>query len=333
MKSKLSTLLIFVVSTAAFGQITTTTVAPKAETEKMPYDSTENYLDKELYRYLGQELYVNGFVRYSNNRGYRGFVKDYKKDARYNNRNIYKCCDDDWTSKYDELVGKFFKVIEIIDHPKGSKGLFGERCYLKLQERESGDIVYYEHNGILPEGPSNFPFIVVGFFEKQKQLLVGEKIIFSNKVLKTYDDNFNTVPKTDIETGEEITIRTGDKWTCIDLTIEEKYHKLSLIVQNSLGEKILVAHKVVYDRLDEEQKREAYLASEADAYNKKVGDEIFNIILQGKVQIRMSKEMCKLSWGPPKKINKTTRAGQITEQWVYLSNYLYFDNNILTAIQ
>jgi hypothetical protein len=47
----------------------------------------------------------------------------------------------------------------------------------------------------------------------------------------------------------------------------------------------------------------------------------------------MTKEMCKLSWGEPEKINETITAGQKSEQWVYSDNYLYFDNGKLRAIQ
>lgn len=40
------------------------------------------------------------------------------------------------------------------------------------------------------------------------------------------------------------------------------------------------------------------------------------------------------SWGEPKKINKTTTAYSITEQWVYLDNkYVYLENGIVTTIQ
>jgi hypothetical protein len=39
------------------------------------------------------------------------------------------------------------------------------------------------------------------------------------------------------------------------------------------------------------------------------------------------------SWGKPQHINRTTTAGGKREQWVYGRNYLYFDNNVLTAIQ
>lgn len=39
------------------------------------------------------------------------------------------------------------------------------------------------------------------------------------------------------------------------------------------------------------------------------------------------------SWGKPRKINRTTTARAVREQWVYDGGYLYFDDGVLTAIQ
>jgi len=50
-------------------------------------------------------------------------------------------------------------------------------------------------------------------------------------------------------------------------------------------------------------------------------------ILEGKVVIGFTEEMVLLSWGEPKKINKTS----YNEQWVYDGQYLYFENGILKS--
>lgn len=39
------------------------------------------------------------------------------------------------------------------------------------------------------------------------------------------------------------------------------------------------------------------------------------------------------SWGRPNKVNKTTTAYGVREQWVYGGGYLYFENGVLTSIQ
>lgn len=39
------------------------------------------------------------------------------------------------------------------------------------------------------------------------------------------------------------------------------------------------------------------------------------------------------SWGKPRKINRTTTAYGVREQWVYDGGYLYFEKGILTSVQ
>lgn len=315
MRKTTFTILLSAFAAVTFGQITTTKVAPKTDQiDTTPYDSTQNFLINDVYKYQGQELYLKGETESLRQYGYDNFVIDFTKDKLADKSNVYKCCDG-YNSKYDELAGKYFKVLEIIKHPeaKQSEYLYGKKFYFKLQEKESNEIVYYKYDS---EYEHSFPFIVVGFFEKQKRLFVGKEFVFNNSEFEG---------AIDIQTGKTVTIKTGQKWKCIDLTIEEEYYNLSLIFENSLGEKTLN----LFDRV----LNVSYTAKEADNYKKKFGQENFDKILQGKVKIGMTKEMCRLSWGEPKDINETITTGKKTEQWVYSDNYLYFDNGILTAIQ
>lgn len=51
-------------------------------------------------------------------------------------------------------------------------------------------------------------------------------------------------------------------------------------------------------------------------------------------RIGMTKEQVRVStWGQPKKINTTTTANGVTEQWVYSRGYIYFKNEVVTTIQ
>ena len=331
MKTTLITLLTVLTVTMTFGQITTTKVAPKTDqSENTPYDSTENFLGKNVYKYLGQEFYLNGKAESLRKYGYDGFCLDYSKDIRAlsntykpimpENESYIKYDLGGGKTQYDIIVGKYFKVLEIFKHPKAAESeyLYAKKFYLKLQEKISGDILYYEYDS---EFQFSFPFIVNGFFEKQKQMVVGKEFVFADNLVES---------STDIETGKVITTKTGQKWKCIDFTIEEKYYNLSLIIQNSLGEKTDISHESVFGKWS---KGTAYTAKESDNYRKKFGSENFDKILQGKTKIGMTKEMCRLSWGEPKSINETITSGKKSEQWVYSENYLYFDNGILTAIQ
>lgn len=65
----------------------------------------------------------------------------------------------------------------------------------------------------------------------------------------------------------------------------------------------------------------------------KYGKENAKLILEKKVCIGWSSGMCRESWGKPDRINRTTTAWGVSEQWVYGYNYLYFEKGVLTTIQ
>ncbi len=307
------TILFIVFSLLGIGQITTTKIASDNEQAKRTsYDSLNNFLDNDVARYIGQEFYLKGKSKGLEKFGYENLLIDYKKSSG-SQVNIYKCCDS-YNSKYNELVGKYYKVLDVIRDPQ----YYGRKFYIKLQEKTSGDTLYYVYN---TEYKSLFPFVVVGFFEKIKKLIIGQEFVFDADLLEGSKD---------INTGKVVTTYIGQKWKCIDFTVEETYFNLSLIMENSDGDKASIDYEYV---LGDRSSSRAYFADEADKYRKKFGKEDFETILKRKVRIGMTKEMCKLSWGEPKSINQTITSGRKSEQWVYSDNYLYFKNGLLTTIQ
>jgi hypothetical protein len=319
MKKKVVLGLTFLITNLAFSQIGTTKVAQtKEKNENAIYDSTKNFLDKNVNLYLGQELYLKGKADELRKYGYDGFLLDFNGKV-FDKSNVYKCCDG-FHSKYSDLEGKYFKVIEILKHPKSEsyKSIYGSISYLKLEEKSSKDIVYFKFESRFEH---SFPFIVVGFFEKQKKLLVGKQFVFQDYYLEG---------SSDIATGAKVPVITGQIWKTIDLTIDEQYYKLSLLLENSAGQKITVT---LDDILRKSSKGIVFSKQDFEKYNKKFGKEKFDKILKGKVAIGMTKEMCKLSWGEPDKVNETISSSRNSEQWVYKDNYLYFDNGLLTTIQ
>jgi hypothetical protein len=64
-------------------------------------------------------------------------------------------------------------------------------------------------------------------------------------------------------------------------------------------------------------------------FGERNGRRVFN----GEIWIGMSDAMARSSVGQPKNINSTVTANRKSEQWVYETRYLYFDNSELTAIQ
>jgi len=66
----------------------------------------------------------------------------------------------------------------------------------------------------------------------------------------------------------------------------------------------------------------------------KWANKVWAAIEEAKVFIGMTSKQAIMSWGKPRKINKTITSGGKSEQWVYsLSCYLYFENGVLTTIQ
>lgn len=98
----------------------------------------------------------------------------------------------------------------------------------------------------------------------------------------------------------------------------------------------------VYARRAEEERqceqarleRETQEREHRTALYRKYGKATAQLILQGKVRIGMTREMCREAWGAPDDINRTSGSWGVHEQWVYgLGSYLYFENGILDAIQ
>lgn len=296
-----------------YGQITTTKIAENKEVvSNSQYDSLQNFLGESVYKYIGQDLYLKGKPDKEKKYGYDGFLLDYTK-SKTENSNVYKK-GDSYNSSYNELQGKYFSVLCVYKHPKAEviQQLYGTKYFLELKDKKSGDKVYFEYDS---KYEHSFPFIVVGFFEKQKKRLVGEKFVLCNKAMED---------QIDINTGKLITKTSGQKWECVDLTVDEVYYELSLVLKNSLNEKTTLSYDYSFN---EYSKGRVYFAKAADYYKNKFGMTNWLKILDNKVLVGFTKEMAVLAWGKPDKINNASYG----EQWVYDNQYLYFKNGKLTA--
>lgn len=101
------------------------------------------------------------------------------------------------------------------------------------------------------------------------------------------------------------------------------------------------SEEVYAQRAEEARKREeARLQQEKEqkerkaALYRKYGKATAELILEGKVRIGMTREMCREAWGSPEDINTMSGSWGVHEQWVYGTNsYLYFENGTLASIQ
>lgn len=315
----LNILLILSTSTIVMAGITTTKVAPKIEIAKdnTPYDGKKNFLGDDAHKYIGQTLYLKAKREMFRKYGYRNFYSNYKDKITYKSMYSYGNY-----SKYEKLAEKEYKVLDVIKGVEADydsnfiKSIYGTLYILKIKNKTNNDIIYYKYGA---DTEASFPFIVMKFYEKQKNNFIGKEFIISDK-------NFLN----DYITGKPITIIPQQKWKCLDFTIDNKGYNFSLILQNELGEHALVSYRFILGRL---KKGSAYTLKEAEDYNNKFGKTNFNAILKRNIIIGMTEEEVLLSWNKPKSINKDIFKGHTREQWIYDSQYIYFENGKLTAIQ
>lgn len=320
MLNKTFLLMLFSI-VSSYGQITTTKVPQKVEiADEKPYDGSKNFLGKDVRKYIGEELYVKGKKDYLRSSGYKGFYLDYNHRRINDKSNIYKV-DNFYSSSYNDLQGKYFLVLDVIEHPESlTFSFYKNNFFLKLEEKESKDVVYYLYNS---ENDFSFPFITIKYFLKIKSDNIGNKFVLRGK---NWESPTNSI--IDIKSGNPVkNFSSGGIWTCIDVSIDERDSNISLVLENTSKEQILL--EVNTSRNNDF----VFNYEQAELYKKKFGSEKWAKIVDGKVSIGMTKEMCEVSWGKPQYINKTITANNSSEQWVYSDNYLYFDKGILTAMQ
>ena len=301
------------ITNICFGQITTTKIyEPEVIIENQEYDSLLNFLGEDVNNYIGQEVYLKGKSKSLRAYGYDNFYTDFGKDIR-ETAVVYKCCDG-YNSKYDSLAERYFTVLKIHKHPSADDySIYEDDYYMELKEKESGDTVYFKYSS---KYEHSFPFILVGFFQKQKDLLVGNKYVIRGDNWMSDDEEMM-----DVNTGKVVDFSPGGIWTCTDLTIEEKYYTLSLLIKNGNGEKITLG----LDNIDGNYWVFGY--NEAIRYKQKYGNSNWIKILKREIVTGFTEEMARLSWGEPEEINRTSYG----DPWIYDGQYLYFKNGKLTS--
>jgi len=211
-------------------------------------------------------------------------------------------------------------------------------------------------------------YLIQGYYEKLKKQFVNKKLFLTEKIHNIWDVNTGKIIDIDITNNEwiinslglietehneylalclilknddkTIAIHNGDggffesnAWEVISLS---KFKTEEQVLKEKMqAEEIEKQREETRLKEQEEQKR---LILEKNQFEsdmiKKYGSRIGKLIADSKVIIGMSKEICKLSWGEPYDVNRTITKNIEFEQWVYsMGTYLYFEKNILVAIQ
>ena len=244
------------------------------------------------------------------------------------------------------------------------------------------------HEKIYARGMAmNRDFIVLGYYEKMKQMYVGKTFIYDNYFPYGKADGVENNYKYNNLINYETNV-VGDSipkesiWRCVDISAYNITHHdywksasdrrspVILIFENDkLGKYYSYTQKRSGNAFDdkkycfwlttkghEEERLPLYLGKFLDenqqAYisNRETeNDQSFaaqkkrmiakygkywgGLIADGKLEIGMTKQMCRDSWGEPEDINTTSTRYGTHEQWVYTTIYVYFDNGRISAIQ
>ena len=314
---KIIFILVAVLATTftSYAQITTMSAAEKkVEKVAVEYDVTKNFLGtKNVESYVGQVLYVNGRHEQLQKWGYDNFnttkVGHYDHNHRYGNPSV----ESQYRTKYEDLFGKYFKVLNV------DKDETGEEYYVfTLQNRDNeNDIVYFNYDG---KYEHTFPFIVVSHFEWCKNKLIGNKyfLTYRSKDDKTYG---RFTSDTDFVNGESIVHNVNDIWECIDVTIEDKHYDMVMLLKNKNGNVITYTIKHINNNKD----GEVNILTENAYHNlvSKYGVAMVNVMRNHRIRVGMSKDLLIMSWGKPDDVNSNSYGA---DQWVYGTQCVYVNN-------
>jgi len=161
--------LIIVLNTVLCGLYSQINVV-KTEIEKEvvveKYDSTANFLGKDAFLYKGQDFYFIDSEDYK--RTFELYCSTGSCPFKINGKKV----------KYEDVVNKYYNVIDVTQPKKG--GVWEGVFQIKLLSKETGDTMNYEYHS---NYDVNFPFMVVGYYEKQKQQVVGKNFFVGDYLM------------------------------------------------------------------------------------------------------------------------------------------------------
>ena len=282
-------------------------------------------------------------------------------------------------TRQESVEGKYFTILDIQGNTRLNQEYtklenirrIDDLAHLKVVLRNdlTNDTLYWiTRKNRLPETNyyNSTPFLLVSFFEKQKDMFQGKDMVAVREMNRLVDIEKGNVlldKLIDLHTGEAVTIQVGEVWHCYDLSLtdSENYFRQQgfLFFRNgnrelmfpigSITQSMFISkqeherrelekQKTDEERIQEEKEREKRREQERIEHKKycidKWGERLGTSIFENRVELGMTAEMCEVAWGKPYYTNRIIVTGLAAEQWVYgWGIYLYFENGILTAIQ
>jgi len=273
-----------------------------------------NYFDFTVEEYVGKRFVFLQKPKDQQKKGYRMHLDGYHLRPGYNP----ELETEDHNLKYDRFVGKIVKVIAIEKLKYGGYNVIflEEESNMKIYSKGSFD--YIDGIALLED------------LSKAKERWLGKLIFSKVRAINTYN--------AELDKYGEVKVKIGDALKVNDIGWGNiSFFPLWVIVETSKGEKGFIPVAFSWTNIPFRWTDGRPWDNAFFEFNPKEkygwSDEIWELIDNGEARIGMNKEQVRLSWGKPKKINKDIYRGRIQEQWIYESQYLYFENDRLTAIQ
>ncbi len=211
----------------AYGQIRTRKQVDAGTSAMVAFDGDRNYLGEDVQLYIGQELYVKGRPR--SLREYAGMdaIADQTKRPNGQSTAHPRIADSPSCQSYsDELIGKYFTVLDVIPGAGKNEYLF------MLESMDDANTVYCRYDA---DNEAVFPFLIVKYYETQKTKYLGKEYY-----LNKYFNRYYWKDPIDSNTGEPIDLKRESIWRCVDFVFDEEYYHLSLVLENTIGEQLLM---------------------------------------------------------------------------------------------
>jgi len=380
-------LALFSIHFCATAQITTKEISAEKEYKKpIVYDSTYFFYkpDVDFKEYVNQRIYILPKSVTNKDDGYRYFYTSNVSGGYGDNSIIYKpnleSSSNIKPTQYNSLANKYLRIIDI--EARGDWQGYND-FWIKLYHEENHDTIFYCPPSTICRYRTltKIPFILVGFFEHNKNKFVGDDFFAKDSISEhtSYNGYFNSQPLIEITSGEKIKCMENSKWTCTEITLVDvkkdyKYFIPVLIFKDNSNREIIVNFaKYIYNK-DYNEEINVYSATKAiidNFYSKeeyeflklqkqeqeklkiqkeleleiakqkrleklisKYGSKYANLIVNEKVSIGMTKEMCKEAWGTPFETDKVILENGTYEVWSYsYKTFLYFEKDILKLIK
>lgn len=254
-----------------------------------------------------------------------------------------------------EAFNKSYKIVDITDtENKNLRSIKENVRKLRIWlQTETNDTIYFDKDLMFAD-QSLYPFLVKGFYEYHKKNYTDEKLF----VFRDSEKDYYGKPKeiyVDLNTGKEITLQTGELWTCegisfINLPHLETLYPFYILTNGSHQIKIKLGDffqsgmltlkelDILYNHwLQEKNERirekEKQLAKLKNDCQQNFSANNCEKLINGQIEIGMTKEMILYAYGTPYKTFIAQSNTGINEIFSYGGTVIFFKNEKVVAVE